>query len=31
MIDEFDAEMLGRVGSGQLTEAKSLKRTVQLA
>ena len=30
MKDEFDAEMLGRVGSGQLTEAKSLKRTVHL-
>ena len=28
MKDEFDAKMLGRVGSGQLTEAKSLKRTV---
>ena len=29
MKDEFDAKMLGRVGSGQLTEAKSLKRTVR--
>ena len=28
MKDEFDAGMLGRVGSGQLTEAKSVKRTV---
>ena len=28
MKDEFDAGMLGRVGSGQLTEANSLKRTV---
>ena len=28
MKDEFDAEMLGRVGSGQLTDAMSLKRTV---
>ena len=28
MKDEFDAKMLGRVGSGQLTEGKSLKRTV---
>ena len=27
MKDEFDAKMLGRLGSGQLTEAKSLKRT----
>ena len=31
MKDEFDAHMLGRVGSGQLKEAKSLKRTMQLA
>ena len=31
MKDEFDAKMLGRVGSGQLTGAMSLKRTVQLA
>ena len=30
MKDEFDAKMLGRVGSGQLTEAKSLKRTVHM-
>ena len=29
MKDEFDAEKLGRVGSGQLTGAMSLKRTVQ--
>ena len=29
MKDEFDAKMLGRVGSGQLTGAMSLKRTVQ--
>ena len=28
MKDEFDAKMLGRVGSGQLTDAMSLKRTV---
>ena len=28
MKDEFDAEKLGRVGSGQLTDAMSLKRTV---
>ena len=28
MKDEFDAEMLGRVGSGQLTDAMSLERTV---
>ena len=30
MKDQFDAKMLGRVGSGQLTEAKSLKRTVHM-
>ena len=28
MKDEFVAKMLGRVGSGQLTDAMSLKRTV---
>ena len=28
MKDEFDAKMLGRVGRGQLTEVKFLKRTV---
>ena len=27
MIDEFDAKTLGRVGRGQLTEVKFLKRT----
>ena len=27
--DEFDAKMLGSVGSDQLTEAKVLKRTVR--
>ena len=29
MKDEFDAKMLGRVGRGQLTEVKFLKRTVR--
>ena len=29
MRDELDAKMLGRVGCGQLTEVKVLKRTVR--
>ena len=29
MKDDFDAKMLGRVGRGQLTEVKFLKRTVR--